>query len=227
MKRAVEVFAFERWSSSTPLVETTWSTRSRSEEPFLSVAVCHWEMVVTRQDEAAWLTIRGPETRASAAPVPTDAEFFGVQFSLGTYMPDLDHRRLVDGMRTFPATSRESFWLDGSTWELPRPDNVDVFVERLARAGLLVHDPAVSAAVYDDVVGISRRTLERRVVRATGLTRGTIRQIQRSERAVELLARGVPALEVVRLAGYADQAHLIRSLKRFVGQTPSQVAVVP
>jgi AraC-like DNA-binding protein len=53
------------------------------------------------------------------------------------------------------------------------------------------------------------------------LTRGTIRQVRRAERAVELLDRGVPALEVTRRAGYADQPHLTRSLKRFVGQTPS------
>ena len=54
-----------------------------------------------------------------------------------------------------------------------------------------------------------------------------IRQIQRVERAVDLLTRGVPALDVVRLAGFADQPHLARSLKRFVGQTPSQIAVAP
>ena len=95
------------------------------------------------------------------------------------------------------------------------------------RAGLLVHDPVVPAAVHDDVVGLSTRTLERRVMRATGLTRGLIRQIQRAERAVDLLGRGVPARDVVRLAGYADQPHLTRSLKRFVGQTPSQIAIAP
>jgi len=89
MKRAVELFEFERRSSSTPVIETTWSRRSRSEDFFLSVAVCHWEMVVTRQDEGAWLTVRGPETRATTAPVPTDAEFFGVQFSHGWFMPGL------------------------------------------------------------------------------------------------------------------------------------------
>ena len=122
---------------------------------------------------------------------------------------------------------RGSFWLDGSAWELPGPDNADVFVERLVRAGLLVHDPVVPAAVHDDVVELSTRTLERRVMRATGLTRGMIRQIQRAERAVDLLGRGVPALEVVRRAGYADQPHLTRSLKRFVGQTPSQIAIAP
>jgi AraC-like DNA-binding protein len=34
----------------------------------------------------------------------------------------------------------------------------------------------------------------------------------------------VSALDVARQAGYADQPHLTRSLKRFVGQTPSQIA---
>ena len=29
------------------------------------------------------------------------------------------------------------------------------------------------------------------------------------------------------MSGYADQPHLTRSLKRFAGQTPSQIAVNP
>ena len=224
MKRAEEVFEFDRRSSRTPLLDGIWSTTSRSEEPFMSVATHQWEMVVTRQQDATWLTVRGPETRATPAPVPSDAEFVGIQFSHGSFMPHLDPRRLVDSSITFPATSSGSFWLAGSTWELPTPDNADVFVEWLVRAGLLVHDPIVAAAVNDDVGTVSTRTVERRVRRATGLTRGLIRQIQRAERAVDLLIRGVPALDVVRLAGYADQPHLARSLKRFVGQTPSQIA---
>jgi hypothetical protein len=229
MKRAAELFAFEKGSSSSPLVANTWQTWSEPEpaESFISVAVTNWEIVVTRQPAGAWLTIRGPETRASTSPIPDDAEFFGIQFSLGTFMPGLDMRRLADGSLTLPTASGTSFWLDGSEWELPGPDNADVFVDRLVRAGLLVHDPVASAALHDDVEGLSRRSVERRVVRATGITRGAIRQIERAERAVELLSRGVPALDVARQAGYADQPHLTRSLKRFVGQTPSQIAPGP
>jgi len=62
------------------------------------------------------------------------------------------------------------------------------------------------------------------VSRATGLTRGAIGQIRRAERAAELLCRGVPPLDVAGQVGYADQPHLTRSLKRFVGRTPSQIA---
>jgi hypothetical protein len=224
MKRAVELFAFETRPSSSPLVTTTWQSQSEPEESFISVAVINWEIVVTHQPDQAWLTIRGPETKATAAPIPQDAEMFGIQFSLGTFMPNLDLRRLADGSLHFPAVSSKSFWFDGSAWELPGPDNADVFVDRLVRAGLLVHDPVASAAVNDDVDGLSTRSVERRVARATGLTRGAIRQIQRAERAVELLGQGVAPLDVARKVGYADQPHLTRSLKRFVGQTPSQIA---
>jgi AraC-like DNA-binding protein len=56
------------------------------------------------------------------------------------------------------------------------------------------------------------------------LSVAAIRQIQRAESAVELLSRGVTAVDAVHQVGYADQSHLTRSLKRFFGQTPSQIA---
>jgi AraC-like DNA-binding protein len=227
MKRAQELFTFEELPLGSPLVGTTWRTSSGPEpdEAMISSAVSQWEIVVTRQAAGCWLTLRGPETKASTAPIPRDARFFGITFSHGTYMPHLPMRRLVDSSLTLPPASLTSFWLDGSAWEIPSPDNADVFVDRLERAGLLVHDPVVVAALHDDVAGLSKRTVERRVARATGLTQGAIRQMQRADRAVELLGRGVPALEVARRTGYADQPHMTRSLKHLVGQTPSQIAV--
>jgi hypothetical protein len=156
-------------------------------------------------------------------PIPRNAEFFGIEFSAGTFMPDLPPGRLVDRTLTLPQVSGTSFWLDGSAWEVPGPDNADVFVDRLVHAGLLVHDPIVPEALHGDATGFSTRSAERRVARATGLSRGAIERIRRAERAVELLSRGVPASDVARRAGYADQPHLTRSLKRLVGQTPSQV----
>jgi AraC-like DNA-binding protein len=224
MKRAAELFTFDLRSSRSPLIEQTWQTRSEPEQSFISVAVSHWEMVVTRQRRAAWLTVRGPETKATTAPVPEDAEFFGIQFSLGTFMPGLPPGQLADSGLTLPPAMSTSFWLDGARWELPGPDSADVFVDRLVRAGLLAHDPLVPAALQGDTEGLSRRSVERRVSRATGLTLGTIGQIKRAERAVDLLRLGRSPLDVADQAGYADQPHLTRSLRRFVGRTPSQVA---
>jgi hypothetical protein len=180
-------------------------------------------MVVTRHHGTARLTVRGPETRATAAPIPQEAEFFGIQFSLGTFMPGLPPGQLVDGAVSLPPVTSTSFWLGGSPWELPGPNNADVFVDRLVRGGLLAHDSIASAALRGDATGLSTRSVERRVSQATGLTLGAIRQIRRAGKAVELLGRGVSAGDVARQAGYADQAHLSRSLRRYVGQTPSQI----
>jgi AraC-like DNA-binding protein len=223
MKRAAELFALEVRSSRSTLVEETWQSRSEPEESFISVAATHWEMVVTRQRGSARLTVRGPETRATTVPIPQGAEFLGIQFSAGTFMPGLPPGRLVDRTVTLPAATGRAFWLDGSAWELPGPDTADVFVDRLVSAGLLVHDPIVAEALHGEVTGFSTRSLERRVARSTGLSRGAMGRIRRAERAVELLSRGVPASEVACRTGYADQPHLTRSLRRFVGQTPSQI----
>src|SRR5581483_11364514 len=227
MKHAAELFTFGLRSSRSPLIEQTWQTCSEPEPSFISVAVSHWEMVVTRQRGAAWLTVRGPETKATTAPVPEDAEFFGIQFSLGTFMPGLPPGQLADSGLTLPPATSTSFWLDGARWELPGPDSADAFVDRLVRAGLLAHDPLVPAALHGATEGLSRRSVERRVSRATGLTLGTIGQIKRAERAVGLLRLGRSPLDVADQAGYADQSHLTRSLRRFVGRTPSQVAASP
>ena len=232
MKRAVELFTFEAVRSSSAYVSGAWRTSSDPdpEDAFMSGAVAQWEIVVTRQAESTSVTVRGPESRATAAPIPPDAEFFGISFTLGTFMPALDPRRLVDRSLTLPMASATTFWLHGSAWELPGPANADVFVDRLVRAGLLVHDPVVPAALGDRpdaeraVQALSTRSVERRVARATGLTRGTIRQIRRADRAVEMLSRGLPAPEVARRAGYTDQPHLTRSLRRFIGQTPTEIA---
>jgi AraC-like DNA-binding protein len=37
------------------------------------------------------------------------------------------------------------------------------------------------------------------------------------------LERGTPPIEVAQQLGYADQAHLTRSLQRFMGRTPGEI----
>jgi AraC-like DNA-binding protein len=208
-----------------PLVEKLWRTNGQPADAFISVAESHWEMVVTQQRGTASLTMLGPETKASTAPIPNDAEFFGIQFRRGVFMPSLPVGQLVDGSITLPeATGTSCFWLDGSAWELPTFDNADAFVGRLVHAGLLACDPVVEAALAGHETGRSLRSVQRRTLRATGLTLATIRQIDRARQAAKLLGRGVPIADAVGLAGYADHAHLARSIRRFIGQTPRQIA---
>jgi Helix-turn-helix domain len=70
---------------------------------------------------------------------------------------------------------------------------------------------------------LSLRIAQRHFLRTTGLTQSAVRQIERARYATILLQQGVSILDVVYEAGYFDQPHLTRSLKYFIGQTPTQI----
>jgi len=216
-------FIFDERPSDSPFVDTIWRTQSECADSFISLAVSHWEMVVMRHNGKTYLTVRGPETKATPALCPEDAEFFGIKFKLGTFMPHLPARKLVDDATNLPDATSKSFWLHGSAWQFPDYENADTFVNRLVRDGLLVRDPVVDAALQGQLKELSLRSVQRRFLQATGLTHGAVCQIQRARQALSLLQQGVSILDTVDQAGYADQPHLTRSLKRFIGQTPAQI----
>jgi hypothetical protein len=219
------LITFEDRPSDSPVVERVWRSHSDRAGTFLSMATCHWVMVVTRLGGRTFLTVRGPETRATSADCPADGEWVGVHFKLGTYMPLLPTGILRDRNDvTLPAASTRSFVLDGSAWEYPTFENAETFVRRLVQRKLVAIDPHAQAIVRGERPPRSRRTDQRRVLRATGMTHATIRQIQRARRATLLLRGGAPIADAAVDAGYYDQAHLTRSLRRFIGQTPAEIA---
>lgn len=221
-------FVFDSRPSDSPFVEQVWRTHSQGEGSFVSVAESRWGMVITRQQNGLYFTIRGPETKASIAPVPKDAEFFGVIFQLGTYMPLLPASQLINNGIDFPNTdgrnaAGRSFWLGGNAWQFPTYENVDTFLARLAREGLIAKEPVVHAALNGHLREPSLRSVQRRFVRTTGLTQKAIQQIERAKQANALLEQGVSILDTVAELGYFDQAHMTHALKRLIGKTPAQI----
>jgi hypothetical protein len=211
-------------SANSSFVEMVWRIRSERAGAFTSVAASNWEMVIATFNGKAMITARGPETKASEADFPADAEFFGIIFKLGSFMPHLPLKTLRDRQdATLPEASSSSFWLHGSAWELPTFENADVFVDRLIRQGILVRDPVVEAAIQGHTPDMSIRSLQYHFLQATGLTHKTIQQIERARSAVSLLEQGIPILDTALELGYFDQAHLTNSLKRFIGRTPTQI----
>lgn len=190
----------------------------------MSVASTHCEMVVTRREGTIQLTIRGPETKATTIECPAGAEWIGIRFSLGSFMPQYPARRLMDRNDVnLRGVTRRSFWLEGSAWEYPGFENAESFVTRLVKRGLLARDPAVEAAVHGEVQALSRRSTQRHFLHATGLTHTTFRKILRARHAARLLREGVSIVDTVHEAGYYDQAHLTRSLRNLIGVTPARI----
>ena len=216
-------FDFEQRAAESPFVESIWRTTSEDAGRFMSMAVTKWQMVISKHEDKIYFTIRGPETKAAWADSPENAEFFGINFKLGTFMPHMPNSQLVDLDINLPDASAERIWLQGAAWEVPSFENADTFIARLVRDELLVHDPIVDATLAGRAQAVSLRSVQRRFLRATGLTHGAFSQIERAQHAATLLEQGVSILDTVDQAGYADQPHLTRSLKRFVGRTPAEI----
>jgi hypothetical protein len=215
---------FDDRPSDSPLVERVWHCHSERAGTFLSVAASHFEMVVTRHRGKTFLTLRGPETRVTTADCPAEGEWLGIRFKLGTFMPQLSTANLLDRKDvTLPGATGQSFWLNGSAWEYPDFENAETFVTRLALNGVIARDAAVEAVLHGQRQALSMRSAQRHFLQATGMTHGRFRQIERARSATNLLTQGASILDTVHEAGYFDQAHLTRSLKHFIGQTPAQV----
>lgn len=214
---------YEERSSDSPFVETITHGWTAREGYSIRPAEFCWHMVLVRYHGKGQLLVVGPWTTAGVASWAEDAEILWIRFKLGTYMPHLPLKKFLDLETILPGATSNSFYINGSVWQFPDYENADTFVDRLVRADVLAWDPVVSAVLRDQPHDLSSRTVRDRFLRATGLTYSTIRQMKRAQHAEALLQQGVSILDTVFEAGYYDQPHLTRSLKRFVGYTPAQM----
>jgi hypothetical protein len=215
---------FDDRPSDSPFVERIWRCHSTATGPFQSMAEGNIELVFTRLPGQAMATLRGPVTRPTVIDCPADGAWLAIRFTPGTYLPRWPTAMLRDrGDLNFPMTSDGRFWLEGAAWELPSYENAEALVARLARAGVIARSDLVRAALGGDPQPLSRRSVQRHFLRATGVTHERFRQIERARYAADRLRDGVAILDVVHEAGYFDQAHLSRALRRVVGRTPASI----
>ena len=215
---------FEHRLSDSPHIERVWRSRSLSSGSFYSMAEPNLELVVARVNGRSQVILRGPVTRASVVDCPGGGEWLGIRLRLGAQLARLptavllDHRSLV-----LPSGADGRFWLDGRWWEPPTYDNAEACVAALAGAGVVSRDRLVETVLDGGGAETSLRSVQRRFLRSTGLTREAFRQIERARHAAHLLQSGAGILDVVDQAGYFDQPHLSRALRRLIGPTPGDL----
>lgn len=219
-----EFFHLQDRPSDHPFIEKIWRCYTDRGDTFLSIAASSFEMVFTRLKGECFLTLRGPETAATPLDCPAEGQWVGIRFKPGTFMPcflpgNLRNHKNV----TLPSATGRSFWLNGSALEYPSFHNAESLVKRLAKSGILSRDPVVEDTLLLRPGELSLRSVQRHFLRSTGVTYAAFRQIERARYATILLREGVPILDVVSRSGYFDQAHLTRSLRRFIAQTPTKI----
>jgi len=209
--------------SDSPLVESITRGRTLSEGSTIRPAESNWHMVLVRVNDMVLPLVVGPLTTSGIASWGEGGDVLWIKFKLGVHMPHIPLKTFMGLEMRLPDATSKSFWLNGSSWQFPDFENADTFVDRLAREEALAFDPIVGAALQDKLPVVAARTVRHRFLHSTGLTQTYIRQMHRAQRAAALLENGASILDTIEEAGYFDQPHLTRSLKRFVGHTPAEL----
>lgn len=215
---------FEERESDSPYIEAVWRGRAGSNYAPICPASSHWHLLFFKENGRIKVLVQGPLTRATPVTQAEGTEWFGITFPLGTFLSPVPARFFLDEQATLSLSAKTSFELAGSSFQLPDYENVEMFVQRLVREDLLVSDETVKTILAGQQPEMSLRTVRRRFLYATGLTYKAISQIERVQQAQLLLERGISLLEAAYQVGYADQSHMTRAFKHFIGYTPAQIA---
>lgn len=213
--------------SDSPYIERVWHSHSSGADTLIGIAANEWLFVTWMQQEKAYFSLQGPQTQAICAPFPQDAEFVGIMFKAGTFMPHLPVSDFIGQEVSLPYASCRSFWLHSGVWETPTYDNAEHFVARLVRERVIVQDPLIADILQGATSDLSPRTIQRRFRQTTGLNQRTMQQIIRARQAAIMLQEGQAIIHVANELGYYDQAHFTHAIRYYLGQTPLQLATEP
>ncbi|MFF4714301.1 helix-turn-helix domain-containing protein [Streptomyces eurythermus] len=177
------------------------------------------------------LLVSGPDTRPHAPEGP-DRSWAGIRFFPGTApallgVPAHELRDLRVGLADLWPTARVRR-LGDRVAAAPDPARAleDIALERAAEAAApdpllrrlvecLDEGRPVSATAAE--LGVGERRLHRRCLTAFGYGPKTLARILRLRRALALARAGTPYAETAIRAGYADQPHLAREVRRLAG----------
>lgn len=185
----------------------------------------YWDFVVLKQEGQTSILLTGQTTTAVPLHFAPGDELLTISFKASAFLTFIPSLATLD-RALFLTKTGNSFRLASDIFEIPTFDNVEAFARSLVQKGQLCQDDVVEALLADHPLAYSPRSIQRHFVRTTGMTYTYFRQIQRARRAADLLQHGNLAGDVAYEAGYADQSHMSRSLKRILGQTPTAIATL-
>lgn len=220
---------FESVPGDLWLVQRVWTAACDSATTFSSMAKATPMIAFTKTSGRTTVHLRGPETKATPMMCSAGSEFFGVELRVGAYLPMFPPAALANlHDALLPTLPDRRILLDNRAWEMPTPQNVDVFITRLHRAGLLIFDRLVPEIQHGERPRTtSERMTQIRFRRAVGMSRRELLSIERARDAARLLVSGSSIRDVVAAAGYYDQSQMTRAFRQLLGHTPGELVSNP
>ncbi len=214
----------EHRKSANAYIDTVWKTQNLTDGVYLATPDGSWDLIaMTNQTGAKFMMIAGQATKPMEVPYRAGTGSIVISFEPGAYMPAHPAEDLLDNVEMLPNFDADHFMLAGHTFAFPTYENAEQLVEELVKYKILQNDSVVQSELGGKPRAMSNRGKQRHFARTTGLTKKYLDQIKQVQRAVTLLQQGKKPIEAAMEAGYTDQPHLAKSLKKIMDAKPSNV----
>lgn len=208
-------------TSDSPYIKSVWKGTAFRDSIHKTAADGTIDLVVSKKQGITRLLLSGPTSKARVAAIRAGDEIMVVRLRPGVHLPFIFSTKLVDVEQFLANAGKRGFWLHNTVFSFPDFDNIETFVERLARLGLLKRDIIIEDAFADRSRNVSARTVQRHFLETTGLTMKHLLQIRRAESARNLLKSGWSLTAIADETGYSNLSHMTHAFAYFFGQTPS------
>lgn len=213
-------------------------TRRHSEHPWIDAVwqtVCLTDGIYKATPDGSWDLIRSdaPDRNplvflTGQATVPVDVPYLAhehsvvISLSAHVYLVQ-DHEARTGAVVRMLDVQGDHFMLNGVVLPLPTFDNAEALVTAMVAADLLSTNDIVARAFTARPKPASPRAVQQNFKKITGITQKDFQLIRRAQEAVRRLKAGEEAVAVALDLGYTDQPHMIKSIKKIMGSTPSDL----
>jgi hypothetical protein len=208
-------------NSELESIASVWTCTTSEITPRTVFADPCISIILAKSEDRAVIVLRGPETKPREEIYLPGYTWTGIRLRPGVQIKNFPAQRYLNSYRLLAVESDGRFQFDGTWLQFPDFDNAEQLIEQMRDSGCL------SGKVLDGheypKQGMSAKTYSRFIKRSTGLSPYKLHQLQRVTKALHLLQQGMPAVTVAAELGFADQAHLHRALKQFLGHTPKEL----
>ncbi len=211
---------YREWNLPQPEVRCAWSVTVADGGWWAQPATEFWGLGFSVTGSGVGAELIGPAAHPQRFELHAGDRFWGVELEAHVFLRTLP-KSSFELVQSLPVIG-DDFEIGDRCLPVPGEDQLGDAVDTLVNAGVLSTDATVARALSGRGQQNSR-TLRRRVLAVTGLSRQQIAGVARARGAFTLLSEGIGISEVVERAGYSDQAHLTRSLRALAGRTPREI----
>jgi hypothetical protein len=207
--------------SALEAIDSVWTGAASEITPRTVLADPCTSLILVKSKDSSEVILRGPETKPRGDILVPGYTWTGIRLKPGIQLKNFPTQQFTDKFRTLPGDSNGYFEFEGTKLQFPDFGNVEQLIEQMYDLGY------ISGKVLDSQElpkqDMSPKSYSRYVKRSTGLSPYKLHQLQRMAEAFRLLRQGMPAAAVASELGFADQAHLARAAKQFLGHTPKEL----